>query len=720
LIAAPRARVRMGRGGLHTMNNFRCFALVSTLALLGSCGGSEPPSAAATTADAPERRFGEVDGARIIAEQTTGDNWLSHGRTYDEQRFSPLTQIDKSNVARLGLAWYADFETQRNQQSTPLVVDGVIYVTETWDKVHAYDARTGERLWLFDPKVPGEWLVNTCCDAVNRGVAVWQGKVFVGTADNRLIAIDAQTGTEVWSVPTTPRGEPYAITGAPRVAKGKVFIGNGGAEFGVRGFVAAYDVDTGNRDWIWYTVPGNPANGFENPQMAEAAKTWNGEWWRTGGGGTVWDGITYDPVTDLLLIGTGNGSPWPSEIRSPGGGDNLYLCSIVALDPDSGEYVWHYQTVPADSWDYNSAQQIIIADLEIDGRMRHVAMQAPKNGFFYVLDVATGELISAEPVVPVTWASGIDMTTGRPIENPAARFDKTGKGMVVTPWFNGTHAWHPMSYNPNTGLVYVPIEHRNYGFITTRTDDNPMGMRLSISLVEGPKLHDTLGIPLIHETFLLAWDPVQKREVFRVPHGRALSGGTVTTATNLVFQGNRNDNAFKAFAAENGELLWSYDVQTGALAGPVTFRVDDEQYVAVVGGYRNTRSYYEPNGSRLLVFKLGGTARLPEPAEFPAPVLAPPENFGTGAELAAGERTYDTYCVACHGVDGQSRVFFPDLRYTPALTSQELFDAIVLDGVRSAKGMVSFAQALTREDTVALRAYLTGQANELKAANATN
>jgi mono/diheme cytochrome c family protein len=290
--------------------------------------------------------------------------------------------------------------------------------------------------------------------------------------------------------------------------------------------------------------------------------------------------------------------------------------------------------------------------------------------------------------------------------------------MVITPWFNGTHAWHPMSYNPNTGLVYVPIEHRNYGFVATRSDDNPMGMRLSISMVEGPKLHDALGMPQIHETYLLAWDPVQQREVFRVPHGRALSGGTVTTATNLVFQGNRNDNSFKAFAAENGELLWSYDVQTGALAGPVTFRVDGEQYVAVVGGYRSTRSYYEPNGSRLFVFKLGGTAQLPPLVEVPEPVLAPPENFGTTAQLATGEAQYDTYCVVCHGVDGQARVFYPDLRYSPALASQELFDSIVLQGVRSDKGMVSFAQALTQEHTAALRAYLTAQANELKAARA--
>ncbi|MDY6983309.1 MAG: c-type cytochrome, partial [Pseudomonadota bacterium] len=513
---------------------------------------------------------------------------------------------------------------------------------------------------------------------------------------------------------TTPPGEPYAITGAPRVAKGKVFIGQGGAEFGVRGFIAAYDVDTGNRDWIWYTVPGNPANGFENPQMEMAAETWNGEWWLTGGGGTVWDSIVYDPVTDLLLIGTGNGSPWPSEIRSPGGGDNLFLSSIVALDPDTGDYVWHYQTTPADSWDYTAVQQIIIADLEIDGQVRHVAMQQPKNGFFYVLDAATGELLSAEMVIPVTWASGIDMATGRPIENPEARYDKTGRGMVVTPFFGGSHNWQPMSYSPITGLVYIPVAHQNYGFIATEQDDNPMGQRLSISTVRGAQLYDQLDIAPINEQFTLAWDPVNQREAFRIPYGSQRAGGTMTTATNLLFQGNRGDNTFGAFDAETGAKLWSMNAQTGALAGPVTYMLDGEQYVAVVGGFKNTRSYYESNSSRLLVFKLGGTAQLPPEAEFTMPALNPPANFGTPEQLALGEGHYETYCGACHGVDGQSRGSFPDLRYSPALNSQELFDAIVLQGVREQNGMVSFDEALDPPDTVALRAYMTARANELK------
>jgi quinohemoprotein ethanol dehydrogenase len=688
--------------------NFRLFVLATCISwvLLSSCDRASGQG---------QRTFAQIDQARLNANDPSGENWLSHGRTYSEQRFSPLTQINQENVATLGLAWFADFETQRGQQSTPVVVDGILYVTETWDRVHAFDARSGQRLWTYDPKVPGEWLVNACCDAVNRGVAVWEGKVYVGTADNRLIALNAATGSEIWSVHTTPVGEPYAITGAPRVAKGKVFIGNGGAEFGVRGFIAAYDANTGKRDWIWYTVPGNPANGFENKQMELAAKTWNGEWWKTGGGGTAWDGITYDPVTDLLLVGTGNGSPWPSEIRSPGGGDNLFLCSIVALRPDTGEYVWHYQTVPADSWDYNSAQQMIVADLMIEGRQRHVLMQAPKNGFFYVLDVATGERISTEKLVPVTWASGIDKTTGRPIENPQARYDKTGEGMVVRPWFNGAHAWHPMSFNPNTGLVYIPMEDRNYGFVATRTDDNPMGMKLGISMTKGPALHQQLSIPQVAATFLLAWDPVAQKEVFRIPHGTQLSGGTMTTASNLVFQGNRTNNRFAAYDARNGRELWSMDVQTGALAGPVTYSIDGVQYVAVVGGYKNTRSYYEPNGSRLLVFKLNGEVQLPPVPAFTPPPLNPSANFGTPEQLALGEARYDTYCGACHGTDGQARAYFPDLRQSASLTSQAAFDAIVLRGIRASQGMVSFANALSADDSTAIRAYVTTRANALRA-----
>lgn len=704
--------------------------IAASALLLAACGSEEtvqqnsiaqtPVASSAERRPGPAVEFAAVDTERIIEEEELGHNWLSHGRTYDEQRFSPLDQINTDNVDEMGLAWYADFTSNRGQEATPIVVDGVIYVSEAWSKVGAYDARSGEQLWFFDPRVPGEWAVNACCDVVNRGVAVYEGKVFVGTIDNRLIALDAGTGEVVWDVATTPEGEPYAITGAPRVAKGMVFMGNGGAEFGVRGFVAAYDVDTGEREWIWYTVPGNPADGFENEQMEMAAETWNGEWWKTGGGGTAWDSIVYDPVTDLLLVGVGNGSPWPAEIRSPGGGDNLFLSSIVALEADTGEYVWHYQTVPADSWDYTATQQIMLAELEIEGELRRVAMQQPKNGFFYVLDAATGELISAENVVPVTWAEGIDMETGRPIEIPSARFSRTGVGAIVSPFYGGSHNWHPMSYHPDTGLVYMPIVNRNYGFVAVEEDDNPMGQNLSISTVEGPRLFEKLGVEEVNESFLQAWDPIKQEEVWRVDYGPQRSGGTLATAGNLVFQGNREDYTFRAFNAATGEQLWSHPVQTGALAGPVTYSLDGVQYVAVVGGFRSTQNYYESNYSRLLVFRLGGEAELPPEQEISQLPLNPPENFGGEALISQGEGVFDDYCASCHGLDGQARGDFPDLRFSPALTSQPLWNSIVLDGARVSNGMVAFGEVLDEEESQALRAYMTGRANELKAEREAN
>ena len=687
------------------LNSLWVAFLSASVLVLAGCGQSK------STGTATPRQFAAVDQARLLAADEHADQWMTHGRTYDEQRYSPLNQINVDNVKDLGLAWYADFDTRRRQESTPIVVDGVIYVTTAWSKVHAYDAKSGSLLWSFDPKVPGEWAVNACCDVVNRGVAVWNGKVYAGTLDGRLIALDAAKGAPVWEVQTTDRTRPYSITGAPRVAKGKVFIGNGGAEFGVRGYISAYDAGTGELVWRWYTVPGNPADGFENEQMEMAAKTWSGEWWKTGGGGTVWDAITYDPKLDLLFVGVGNGSPWPREIRSPGGGDNLFLSSIVALRPDTGEYVWHYQTTPGDSWDYTATQQIIVADLQIGGRMRHVVMQAPKNGYFYVLDAATGELISAKPFVPVNWSSGIDMKTGRPIENPAARYDATGKGFILIPGPLGAHSWYPMSFNPQTGLVYLPAVYDTFPMVATRIDDNPMGQRLSISFSKGFAMYREPGAKQINEGFLLAWDPVNQREVWRAPYGSGRGSGTLTTAGGLVFQGNTADEAFNAYRADNGTRLWSMGVHTGIVAGPVTYALDGKQYVAVVAGAKTTGNYYAPNYSRLLVFTLGGTAKLPEPVPAPEMVLNPPPEFGTASQIARGQEKYDQLCSVCHGTEGQSRGLFPDLRYSPALNSQEAFDSIVLEGARSANGMVSFRQALSADDSVAIRAYMVQRAH---------
>ncbi|MFT5611262.1 MAG: quinohemoprotein ethanol dehydrogenase, partial [Polaribacter sp.] len=413
-------------------------------------------SAAATVSTSSATNMSSGVGAKDII-QADSSSWLSHGRTYSEQRHSPLASINKDSVSGLGLAWSYDLGTSRGIEATPIVRDGVIYVTSTWNIVHALDARSGDPLWTFDPIVDKAQGAKGCCDVVNRGVAVWGDSVFTATIDGRLISLNAKTGEKNWDVNTVDKSKPYTITGAPRIVKGKVIIGNGGAELGVRGYISAYDVDSGKMLWRFFTVPGNPADGFENDSMEMAAKTWTGEYWAAGGGGTAWDSMAYDPELDLLYVGIGNGSPWNQSIRSPEGGDNLFLSSILAVRPDTGEYVWHYQTTPGETWDYTATQHMILAELEIDGAQRKVIMQAPKNGFFYVIDRTNGEFISAQNFVEVNWATHIDQTTGRPVEIPAARY--SGKAPYLQlPGPLGAHNWHPMSYSPDTGLVYIPAQ----------------------------------------------------------------------------------------------------------------------------------------------------------------------------------------------------------------------------------------------------------------------
>ena len=684
----------------------------TALLVLTACGKSVEERGDGAAPRSPQANVNE---RRLLAADQEPGQWMSHGRDYNEQRFSPLTKINANNVKQLGLAWYGDFDTRRGQESTPLIVDGVLYVTTSWSKVYAYDAKTGEELWKYDPKVKGQYAVRACCDVVNRGVAAWNGKVYLGALDGRLIAIDAGTGRAVWETQTTDPEKAYSITGAPRVAKGKVIIGQAGAEFHQRGYISAYDAETGEREWIWYIVPGNPADGFENEQMKEAAKTWGGEWWKAGGGGSPWDGIAYDPVTGYVLVGTGNGAPWPAEIRSPGNNQNLYLASIVALDLDTGQYRWHYQMTPHESWDYDGTQQITLADLEIDGRKRHVAMQASKNGHFYVLDARTGELLSAEAFIPgVNWTTGpIDVTTGVPDINAAARYDKTDQGFMLVPGPGGAHSWHPMSFNPQTGLVYIPTMLGNYPMVATLEDDNPVGQKLNISMRKGFAMYDEPGAPRrMNDGYLLAWDPVAKKEVWRYPFENGRGGGTLTTAGNLVFQGNSRFQELAAYRADDGEKLWSMPVQTGIVAGPATYEVDGEQFVAVAAGARLGGNYYTPNGSRILVFKLGGKTQLPPPPEPIPQVLNPPPSFGTPEVIAAGADTYNRFCGTCHGVDGQSRGMFPDLRYSASLNSAELFNAIVMDGALTASGMVSFKNALTQDQADSIRAYVVSRAHD--------
>lgn len=691
-----------------------------SLLLVGGC--SESVDNTAPTAPAPQAApavqtgrpgFAAVDFERLLAADSEPGQWMSTGRTYGEQHYSPLAAINRDNVANLSLAWYADFNIARGQESTPLVVDGVLYVTTAWSNVLAFDAATGESLWRFDAQVPREWGVRACCDVVNRGAALWNGKVYVGTIDGRLLAIDAASGELVWETDTLiSRDLAYSITGAPRVVKGKVIIGNGGAEYGVRGYVSAFDAETGALDWRFYTVPGNPADGFENDTMRMAAETWNGEWWKLGGGGTVWDSMAYDPELDLLYIGTGNGSPWNQDLRSPGGGDNLFLSSIVALDPDDGSYVWHYQTTPGETWDYTATQPIMVVTLPIDGTPRKVVMQAPKNGFFYVLDAATGEFISAKPYAAVNWALGID-ENGRPIENPDARFDRTGKAFAVQPAPSGAHNWQPMAYSPLTGLVYLPASDNAFVYAYDRNfNPNPLTSNLGVDPAAGAaELGPNAMADLPSGTYMVAWNPVTQEPAWKI---QGAAAGMLATAGNVVFKGHQNGLA--AYDAETGDELWqSTPTHTGVVAAPITYTVNGEQYVAVVAG-RSNANYYAPDYSRLLVFKLGADLVLPEPEPYTPPPLDPPELTATPEQVSRGASLYGTHCWICHSDVGNAggllrRGLFPELAVSPALHSQELFDSIVLQGVRSSNGMVSFSNVLNADDTQDLRAYLIERAN---------
>jgi quinohemoprotein ethanol dehydrogenase len=661
-----------------------------------------------------------VDTERLLRADAEPGNWMSHGRNYEEQRFSPLKQINESTIGELGLAWWMDLDSNRSQETTPLIIDGVMYVTLQWSVVRAIDAATGQLLWEYDPQVPHEWGGRACCGADSRGVAAWEGKIYVATVDGRLVAIDATSGVRVWETLTIDQSLRYSISGAPRVAKGKVFIGNSGADFGARGYVSAYDADTGEFAWRFYTVPGNPADGFENATMEMAAKTWNGEWWWLGGGGTVWDAIVYDPVTDLVYIGVGNGSPWPSELRSPGGGDNLFLSSIVALDPDDGSYVWHYQTTPNDSWDYTATQPIMVADLDFDGVTRRVVMQAPKNGFFYVLDAKTGAFISAQNYVPVNWASHVDPETGRPVQNPEARYDLTGKETFVMPSAAGGHSWHPMSMSPETGLVYLPASYSYWVF--GLYDEFKVSPVTSNSAVDYSVHYRNQGSPDLppesrpeYSAALLAWNPVTQTVAWSAPFKQGGGGGTLATAGGLVFQGLRAGELF-AYRATDGERLWSAPTSAGVVAAPVSYEVNGEQYIAVAVG-SGVGGYHGPKNGRLLAFKIGANTDLPALPPYVELPFNAPELSASADTLTQGEDVYFRNCAVCHGVNGEVRGgLFPDLRRTPFTTTADSFRSVVLEGALQQNGMRSFAGELSADEVEAARAYIVSLAQKAVAA----
>ncbi|PKP92635.1 MAG: PQQ-dependent dehydrogenase, methanol/ethanol family [Alphaproteobacteria bacterium HGW-Alphaproteobacteria-16] len=666
------------------------------------------------TAPAPA----QVDHARMVAAEREPGQWMGPGRTYGEQRFSPLDQINVDTIEGLSLAWYADIPVARGVEASPLMIDGVLYNIEPWNVTSAYDATTGKELWRYDPQVDREKGRLACCDIVTRGLAAWNGKIMIATLDGRLIAIDAKTGQPVWSVDTLEPVWPYTITGAPRVANGKVIIGNAGAEGAARGYVTAYDAETGKQLWRFYTVPGDPSKPQENKALEMAAKTWTGEWWKRGGGGTVWDSIVYDAELDLVYLGVGNGGPWPQYYRSPQGGDNLFLSSIVALKADTGEYVWHYQTTPGEQWDYTATQSMILAELTIAGKPRKVLMQAPKNGFFYVLDRTTGELISAEAYVAMNWATGIDKKTGRPIVNPEAKYGEVP--VIVTPGPGGGHNWHPMAYSPQTGLAYFPVTEMYMAFSINpdfkQTPGNMSQLGISTTGYELTRKAAADFAAKNSKYWLTAWDPVAQKERWRVPYPLRGSGGVLATAGNLVFQGTIY-GTLAAYRADTGEKVWDAPVQQAPIAAPISYLVDGVQYIAINAGWGGGLGHaasakalgFPLDKPRLLVFRLGGTAKLPAMAMPEQGPVRPADTAASAQMIAHGEQLYAQYCASCHAERARGGV--KDLRrMTP--DTHAAFDDIVMKGTRADKGMVSFADVLSEGDTKAVHAYLIRRANE--------
>jgi PQQ-dependent dehydrogenase (methanol/ethanol family) len=643
-------------------------------------------------------------------------NWLMYGRTYDDHRFSPLNQINEQSIGKLGLAWSHEFGTTRGLEATPLVEDGILYTSGNWSVVYAIDAKTGKIRWTFDPKVQRSRAYFICCDAVNRGVALYHGKVYVGTLDGRLIALDEHTGSPVWQVPTFDSSKPYAITGAPRVAGGKVIIGNAGAEYGVRGYISAFDAETGKMLWRFYTVPGDPSKGFESKAMEAAAETWSGEWWKVGGGGTTWEGIVYDPALDLLYFGTGNPTAWYRTLR--GGGESLYTASIIAVHASNGELAWYFQTTPKDNWDFDSTQPLMQGDLTIGGRMRKVIMQANKNGFFYVLDRITGEFISGKPFVSgITWATGLDPKTGRPIEFPSI----TEKPAIISPAPDGAHNWNPMAFSPTTGLVYLPAKTGTEALHVPDTnwkydpDTNNMGGERAY---EGP-LKAKLNAMPPPTGELLAWNPVTQREAWHAEYPTAVGGGVLATAGNLVFQG-RADGVLAAYRATDGKQVWSFDAGTGIMAPPVTYQVDGLQYVSVLAGWGGpdglandpSWGHVRPGYGRILTFTIGGNAPFKPPVfGHKNPPPTPLVVTSTSPQVIhQGELLFADNCSGCHGVKAIAGPL-PDLRYASKGTLEGI-EGIVLGGNRETMGMPSFQKILKPGQVRAIQAYIVSRARE--------
>jgi quinohemoprotein ethanol dehydrogenase len=561
--------------------------------------------------------------------------WLSYGRAQGETRYSPLKQIDSTNGKRLGLAWsYVMGAGGGNQESTPLMWNNTLYGITTWSVVFALDARTGKELWRWDPDVNQTTVRPViCCGNVNRGIAIYNGMIIAPSIDGRLFALNALTGKPVWETRVVYPQDQYTLTMAPRIAGGKVIIGASGGDKPTRGQFAAVDAQTGQFLWRFYTVPGDPSQPYESEALRRAAKTWGGDFYKNGGGGAVWDGFAYDPEANLVYVGTGNAQPWVQKFRGTQNVDNLYTCSILAVDLTTGQLKWYYQATPNDNWDFDNVQQLMLLDLNINGRTRKVLTQASKNGFFYVLDRVTGEFISAEPFVKVSWALSMGKD-GRPVVNPAAYYDQDP--ISIYPTGGGGHNWSPMSFNPNTGLVYIPSSYSSFPYQAQATFRpgstgyvRPQGPTKTIEPSFGPEP------PTGARGGLQAWDPVHQKLKWNIEGGGGIGGGTVSTGGNLVFQ-TINDGRFRALSADKGEIVYEVKVNRTGMGAPITFESDGKQYVAFAGGLGRAANVVGPNNAivdnapMMFVFALDGTAELPPPpppaaAPAPVPVVPAPE-----------------------------------------------------------------------------------------------
>jgi quinohemoprotein ethanol dehydrogenase len=699
---------------------------------------SAPTSETSTQAPAslaPELARGNVDDARIIAApQAEPGSWLSYGQTYKEQRFSKLTQITRDNVDELGLAWTREIgDFNMRMQGTPIVVDGVMYASNGWSVVFALDATTGEEIWRYDPEVDRDSIRLACCGpAHNRGVAVYEGKVYVGTFDGRLVAIDATTGTLVWDVDTYhPSGlGRFNVTGAPRAAAGKIYIGQGSSESGHRrGYVTAYDAETGEVAWRFYLVPGDPNEPFEHPEMEMAAKTWGGEWWKFGGGGTAWNSLVYDEDFNSLYIGVGNGAPWPRQIRSgnawskkspenPLAGDDLFLTAIVSVDVETGRMNWFYQTVPGDNWDYSSAMDMTLTEMEVDGKMTKVLLQAPKNGFFYVIDRSNGKVLRAHPYTEgITWATHVDLETGRPIENPAVRYEEDPQWIL--PANAGAHNWEPQSWDEEQGIMYF-YYHDYANFYSLAEEFVKTGIYkirergLSLGWGEGEyrrKLEAQAAPRPESKGFVGAFDPLTGEYKWRHRLESVFNGGVLATTTGLLFQGEGNGQ-FVVRDTDTGEPIWSYDALGSFSSSIMSYQIDDTQYVAtMVTGNRSIDL-----GGTVLVFKLGGQDTLDVGEIADVSVPEQPEIEIDYQTYTKGDQLYHAQCASCHGGIGiptEVATIAPDLRLMTLETHGE-YEDIVLGGSRADKGMAGFAEDLGADDIEAIRMFLVGQANQLR------